>query len=145
MFASKVVLNYIVVKFDMDVGSALLYNYNTIFQLINAALLLMLFKDIKIKQRGAKLISFISASTFGIYLIHEQPEMRELLWNDSLKELLLESNWATYVVLSFAIPVAVFVICLVVDIIRRLIGKALSRIKIIKKVDMYLISMERKI
>lgn len=145
MFASKIVLAYIVEKAQMNAGSSLLYNYNTIFQLINATLLLFFFKEIKIKNKATKLISFVSASMFGIYLLHEQPNLRWIIWNEQLKGLLLESKTAVYIILIFAIPIAVFLSCLIVDILRRLLGKALAKIKPVQKINKVLIEIENKI
>ena len=145
IFASKIVLAFIVEKLQMNVGSSLLYNYNMITQLVNAVLLLFLFKEIKIKKTGAKIISFISASTFGIYLLHEHPNIRGVIWNEWLKKLLLESNGITYVVLSLAIPIVLFLLCLIIDVVRRLLGKALAKIKLVQKVNKALVEFENKI
>ena len=145
IFASKIVLAYIVEKLQMNVGSSLLYNYNMITQLANAVLLLFLFKEIKIKKIGAKIISFVSASTFGIYLLHEHPDIRSVIWNEQLKNLLLESNGITYIALSVAIPIAIFVICLLIDVVRRLLGKALAKIKLVQKFNEALVKFENKI
>lgn len=145
MFASKIVLAYIVEKAQMNAGSSLLYNYNMITQLINATLLLFFFNGIKIKRRGIKLISFVSASTFGIYLLHEHPNMRRIIWNEQLKNLLIESNAVAFIILSLAIPIALFLICLLVDIIRRLLAKAFAKLKPLQKINKGLIELENKI
>ncbi len=145
IFASKIVFVYIVDKLEMNVGTSLLYNYNTIFQLINAVLLLLLFKDIKCSSSGIKKITIVSSSVFGIYLLHEHPNIRGILWNQRLSVMLLESSEISYLIFVLIIPIALFIVCFGIDLIRRLIGRLLSKTRFVKKIDTHLISLEKKI
>lgn len=92
----------------------------------------MTFKKIKMKQ--VKLINTISASTFGVLLIHANSDyMRQWLWNDTInvKSLLCGDYCVLY---SLVIIFAVFFSCSIIDIVRKntveklLVNKWLNRL-----------------
>lgn len=63
-----------------------LYNYNSIPILIASVCLFMLFKNMDIKNKLAiKLIKFTTPLLLGVYLIHEQIVLRQILWIDVLR------------------------------------------------------------
>lgn len=82
------------------------------------------------KPKSAKSVNFISATTFGVYLIHEHPLFRTPVWNGIFYNRILENSpWlAPY---SLFAVVSVFVICALIDLayiaVARLIFKALCR------------------
>lgn len=55
---------------------------NSIFLYISAINLFNFFKVIKINPKFNKLILFFSSTSLGIYLIHENYFIRNILWND---------------------------------------------------------------
>lgn len=92
----------------------------------------MTFKNLKMKH--VKLINTISASTFGVLLIHANSGyMRQWLWNDTLnvKSLLYSDYCVSY---SLIIIFAVFFSCSIIDIVRKntfekiLVNKWLNRL-----------------
>ena len=44
----------------------------------------MLNTDFKVNDKIKKIIMFFSSSTFAVYIIHENPFVRNLLWNEML-------------------------------------------------------------
>ncbi|OUM62234.1 hypothetical protein PIROE2DRAFT_11551, partial [Piromyces sp. E2] len=72
------------------------------------------FLNLNIKSR---FINFISTTTFGIYLIHDYPMSREIIWKIILKV-------PTYTNSIYIVPytifsvLAVFVVCMIIEIIR---------------------------
>lgn len=56
-----------------------LYDMQALPVLIISVLFLLIFKEIKIKSN--KIINMVSATTFGIYLLHENPYIRQILYN----------------------------------------------------------------
>ena len=77
----------------------------------------MFFKDLNI--RYSKVINLIGASTFGVLLIHANSDiMRQWLWQDILNN--VGQYGSKYHGSSCAIlsVIAIFVICILVDMLR---------------------------
>ena len=133
IFVSKVALCFIVNRLGIDAGTGLFYHYNTIFQLLNAIFLLLLFKDIKLKGKIAGASKVAASSVFGIYLLHEHPSIRNFIWNSELCAFLLEVNLPVFICLVFGISIALFVSCFAVDKIRCIVVKMLFKTVWIQK------------
>lgn len=56
-------------------------NYILIFVL--SIFIFLYFKELKIKQ--SKIINFLAKGSFAVYLIHDNPNLRNLIWKDILK------------------------------------------------------------
>lgn len=118
-----------------------LYNYYSITVLLGAISLFYYFKNIKIKGKlFNSIISFFAPCTFGVYLIHENPNLRQIFWSNFTK--LNEFNVVS-VILIFLVPVFLFVILSSIDKLRIvLFDKKISNFsdrltdkKIIKKIE----------
>ena len=133
IFVSKVALCFIVNRLGIDAGTGLFYHYNTIFQLLSAIFLLLLFKDIKLKGKIAGASKVVASSVFGIYLLHEHPSIRNFIWNSELCAFLLEVNLPAFIFLVFGISIALFVSCFAVDKIRGIAAKMLFKMVWIQK------------
>ena len=142
IFASKLVLTYIVESFSLDMGTGLFYHYNTLFMLVNAVLIFLLFKQISVGSRTSKLVSFVSVSVFGVYLIHEYPKMWDVFWKSDIARVLREASFLEFVALSILIPLAIFVVCLIIDKIRRMVAKQLACLGFVQKLDAKLSSLD---
>lgn len=78
--------------------------------------MLTIFKNLGIKQN--KIINGIAACTFGVYLIHDNDYMRPFLWHYVLKNSEYQSS--PYMIVHMLISViAVFVICTIIEFIRK--------------------------
>ena len=115
MFISKLLLSYVVNSHNLNFGTALLYHYNSIFVLLNALLLLLLFKNIQPKGFLLMFVRKFSPYVFGVYLIHEEPSIRRILWNSNLATLLQSQNALLYLLLTIGIAFAVLGGCLFLD------------------------------
>ena len=114
IFLSKILLTFITQKYNIQAGTALLYHYNTVFELLNAILLFLIFKQINIKKAGG-LVFFLSSGVFAVYLIHEHPLIRNLLWQTGLKEILAEESFFRYIWLILAMPFVILITCILID------------------------------
>ena len=115
IFTSKMLLSYVVDLLQLDASSSLLYRYNSIFQLINGILLLLLFSKITLRESARKSVCFFSTSLFGVYLIHEHPALRYMLWNNDLCNLLLDVSLPIYALTLVSIALVVFLACIFVE------------------------------
>ena len=89
---------------------------NTFLAVATGVSLFMTFKDLKMKYH--KWINTIAASTFGVLLIHANSDtMRQWLWKDVLYNVgMYNSKWL--VVHAIGSVMAVYVICVLIDLIR---------------------------
>lgn len=97
---------------------ALNYNFfdvDRLLMILCAVIFFMIFEKIKITS---KTINFISSTTFGIYLIHDNLNISPYLWSE-----VFENNsyaYSEYLLLYvFLVIVSVFVICAVIDLLRK--------------------------
>lgn len=88
---------------------------NSIFQIISGTSLFLIFKNLNIKHN--KYINGIAKNVFGVYIIHTNPIVMEVLWNRVVRVNRYENS--PYIVLiEVIIAISVFVICLLLDMIR---------------------------
>lgn len=102
---------------------------NSIFALISAIVLFNIFYSINITGKIGRFVSFISGSVFAIYLISDNPYIRNILYTNILKiDKHINNGWHSiaYVLLMSAI---VFVVCLLIDLARRTIVSIITKNK----------------
>lgn len=115
----------------MFLGNECLYNYYSITILFAAICLFILFLNIKIESKLLnKIIPFVSSTTFGIYLIHENPEVRDLLWSNVKMASEQICQTGMLVIENLIIPIIIFVCSSCVDKIRESIFKLLYKSKL---------------
>lgn len=89
---------------------------NKILALVVGICSFMYFKDLHIKQ--SRIINTISASTFGVLLIHANSDtMRRWLWRDVVDCVGLYAN-EHLVLLSIISVLLIFISCIAIDYIR---------------------------
>lgn len=90
---------------------------NKILAVLTAVAAFCFFKNLKIKNN--KFINAVAASTFGVLLIHANSDaMRQWLWKDTLNNVGMYQSSFLYLH-AFASVIIVFVICTVLDMLRR--------------------------
>lgn len=94
------------------------------------------FKNTEIKHN--KFINAVAKATFGIYLIHDNQNIRRLLWVDILN-CPLHAQSIYFILFACAAVISVFVVCAVIESIRShlsaLLYKLASRLKRPRKID----------
>ena len=93
-------------------------NRGNYLNVLLASLIFLRFRDMRIKQ--SKVINTISASTFGIYLLHESFLMRQRFWSGLLHaDDYIRSEWI-FILLHAVISISlVFAVCSLIDIARK--------------------------
>ena len=96
-----------------------LLQYNSIFVLIESVALFMFFKQLQISNsKLRKIIPTIAPLTFAVYLIHEQIELREILYKQILHTEICYNNH--YSILIFVGSVlTIFIICSLIEFVRQ--------------------------
>ena len=91
-------------------------NQNHVLILLLSLFLFMGFKELNIGSN--RIINLISSLTFGIYLIHDNWQIRRYVWNNIVRaNTMQESPW--FLLFSAGIILAIFCICGVLELIRQ--------------------------
>ena len=93
------------------------WRYNSPFVILGAVSLFMFFNSLTIRK---KWINYIAASTFSVYLIHENMYFNILIYNH-VYELSSGMNIVTLIIYLMMIALIVFGGCIFIDFIRRLL------------------------
>ena len=112
---------------------------NDTFVVLISFSIFLFMKDIKIKN--TKIISYISSSVFGVYLIHENMIVRPFLWDRIIHAnvLIQNSYWGIYAII---ISLIVFITFIFADKLLSVIYKPLTGF-IISKTDSILKQVEK--
>lgn len=104
------------------------YSYSNPLTLIASLCIFMMFKKIKIEnQKVVKIISCISSTTFGIYLLHDNAMIRSKLYSDFLNvSQFYNSNFAVLIFIGYA--VLIFVICMIIEFLRQRLFKLVKKL-----------------
>ena len=94
-----------------------LFNYQNHVLIVLLSLFLFLgFKELEVKN--SRVINAVSSLTFGIYLIHDNWQIRRYLWNNIIKgNSMQDSPW--FLPFSVGVILAVFIVCGVLELIRQ--------------------------
>ncbi len=88
---------------------------NSLFSFSIAINLFLIF--IKIKPFYNNMINTISSTTLGVYLLHDNFMIKDILWNNLISLTIIKSPF--FFPLSIAIIVIVFFTCSIIDLIRK--------------------------
>ena len=93
-----------------------LYDLNSVVCLVCAIALFCTFKNIK--PFYSKTINILSGTMLGVYLIHDNPLIRSVIWTKIFRCPELIAN-KYFVLFAIGVCALVFTICVVVDLIRQ--------------------------
>ncbi len=96
------------------------YDYNHLLNLVKSVAFFEIFKSIKLKNN--KVINYLSGYTFSTYIIHQNALLMPILYNDlfKAKEYLNSSKMILNMICT---TFGIFMICIVLELIRRIILK----------------------
>ena len=133
LFSYKIGIAWITNKMFGEVkGDNIFLSYSSVTMVIASACLFRFFEDLRITNKVVqKAVPLRSSLTFGVYLIHEQPEVRNFLWNKLLHPMNYAENPLLALYLS-GIALLVFLSCALLEYLRQKASKILSINKFIK-------------
>ena len=139
LFAFRSVLALVLERLNMDINHSQKWlSYNTIILFLSSLYLFLYFKQMDIKNN--KIISFIEKITpyiLSVYIIHEQPLLRKILYTDILDIGAFLNKWyLIFIVFSYA--VIIFIICIFIDYIRHYVCERIARTKIGTRAEEFL-------
>lgn len=123
-------INVVLVYAFPDIRSVIAYNDNPIC-VIQCVFLLRFFSNVHFYS---KTINAIGACNLGIYMIHEHPLGRDLIWNHlvNMKSIDFYAKH-TYVFKIVGVVLAVYFGCMLIELIRQQLFKIPSLVKRLKK------------
>lgn len=106
--------------------------YNSLLGVLMSVYIFMRFRTITIKSKTfTKIISFIVPSIFSVYLIHENVNLKKVLWVN-LGIMNFANSWLMipYILLMI---ISVFITCVIIDLIKRGIYYLVKKIPFVYK------------
>ena len=116
-----------------SIPNTFFYDMNKLPILIISLFIFLVFKKLNINQ--SKIINTISSATFGIYLIHDHPIIRQFIWRDTFKVALISED-KYFIPYCLGTILIVFIVCCVIELIRKTTIERFTNF-IIEKVDIY--------
>lgn len=109
-------------------------SYTSPFVVLSAIFLFIFFSKLNFGKRTEKIINYITPAALGVYLIHTHPLVfGKLIYNIALP--LVNHGTAAVIFGSVAMALAVFIICIVIDILRIQLFRLIKTDALCKKLD----------
>lgn len=109
--------------------------YNSIAATVSSVSLFLFALSFKVSnERIIRLIRVVAPSTFGVYLIHDNPFIREVLWN-RIVAFSLENINPLFPLKVVGIIFLIFTICSIIDIVRGKFFSGLCNIRYIQIIN----------
>lgn len=91
--------------------------YTSPFIILCAVFLFIFFSKLSFGERGEKFINFITPAALGVYLIHTNPFVFDYVIG-GIADFLNKENPVIIILGIIGISLAVFIICIVIDLLR---------------------------
>lgn len=111
-----------------------LIEYTSPTIVLAAIAIVLLFASVRVSPGLQKICVFCTSFTFSIYLLHEQPLVRQSLINDRFVPVLSLSG-VLQLAIILASTVVIWVVCFCLDLIRQLVFRILKIDSLLHKVD----------
>lgn len=118
-------------------------SYTSPFVVLSAIFLFIFFSKLKFGKKTEKFINYITPAALGVYLIHTHP----LVFNKLMKDIampLVNHGTAAMVFGSIAMALAIFIICIVIDLLRIQLFRLIRVNALCKKLDGVFNSKKKK-
>ena len=119
-YASAIVLDILGLKYEVCAKYATHFSGMQHINIVVIAICLFLvFRDVKIGNLSScKAINAVAGTTFGIYLIHDNPLMSRWIWKQLFRNAEYINEW-WFVLASIGEVVAIFAACMVIEFARQ--------------------------
>lgn len=112
-------------KYHLSYPEYLINDTKSLNTILFSLCLFIIILKINIPKKLTMPILFIAASTFEVYLIHDNPLIRSILWNDVFKN--NQFYWSNYFpIIVILQPLLVFIICIFIAKLRISLFKPLK-------------------
>ncbi|MBR6165047.1 MAG: acyltransferase [Clostridia bacterium] len=127
---ATVLAEYVMIKLCIMFGYGdqhrfLFFNNNPLF-LFASICLFLVFLDIRIQNSICiRLINLLASCSFGVYLIHDNPCLRPVLWKTINPSQFHDKNLFIMIVCILGTVVGIYIACAIIDYIRQLVFRAI--------------------
>lgn len=111
----SLMVSFDILGFKFSLVRKFLMNEKSIFSILIALFIFLGFKNIDLRYN--KLINIISSTTFGIYLIHDYPLVRNFIWIKLFKNAMYADS-LFIIPYSIGVILLVFAVCSIIELIR---------------------------
>lgn len=119
-----------------DKLTGILYSYNSIFVVVSSVLLFSFFLHVHVdNDRIKSIILKVSPLTFAVYLIHDHPMVRNVLWSSLPLRQWFDGGILTTLMGMVISVISIFVICCLVDKCRMVLFHFIGIEAKVKKLD----------
>lgn len=123
--------------------SKFFYKNNSVFVCLSAVALFILFLNVRIqKPITQKIIRFAAPLTFGVYLVHNNPTLRETLW-DLVRPYTFMNHWWFFFA-GCGIILLIFTASALLEFCRKTVYNKLSETKIVQQTETRLLALLRR-
>ncbi len=138
LYISSILIIYIRKIFNINnINPLFFYDRQSFFILVISFFLFVLFLRLKIHSQ--KWINVISSTTFGVYLIHDNPDVRHILWT-YIFDITKIKDSVYFPLYTIFILFYVFITCSIIDMLRQIIINICCdslKEKISKKINLF--------
>ena len=118
------------------IGSSIFYNNISVIILMSSVVTFLAFISVDINNPTVeKIVLFFGRCTFGVYLIHDNNHVRNLLWG-TLREY-VGTSLVTYIGSYFVIVFSIFICCSLIDYLRQKLFMLLRSFNFTKRIDSF--------
>ena len=118
LFIIVITIQNIASKIGIKDYSLKMLSYNNFLVLIESVALFLYFMNVEVKNNIiGKITLYIAPLTFSVYLIHEQPVLRTILYTKILNIPILYNNPYALIIMIISI-ILIFAICISIESIR---------------------------
>lgn len=118
--------------FGTPMLTSFFYSYNSILVVPASIGLFLAMRTINAEGIAAKLIGFFAPLAFGVYLIHDHPSIRPMLWSILKPYIFADSIWL--IPYGLACTAGIFLVCCAVEWLRQKVFKLCRVSELIDKV-----------
>lgn len=145
-FLTRVVISAVTMTICGEVvGAGVMYRYNSITVFCASICLFLHFLWRKeYSHLSEKIIKVVSPLIFGVYLIHDNPDLRNILWGTLVNtHSWIDSPWFVFILITSVFTI--FVFCCFVEKIRCIVFKTFMLEKLIYTISIKLVSIVEKL
>ena len=102
-----------------------LEGYNSPFVLLMGIMLVLLFANLRLPKWLGKTVTFLAPASFGVYLIHLHPLVRNHMFLDATAGLADKPVWLL-VPIVFAVTAGIYAVCSAIDLLRHWLFRLLD-------------------
>ncbi len=120
--------------------------YNSIFPFLTSIFLFKAFLNLKIKKANLKVVRFLSSSTFAVYILHENPYLRNIIWKTIDFNSLVGESSIKLIIYTFTVSIIIFLIGIIIDkMFKLVVNKIFWNKRILNSIDNVCCKMWNKI